>query len=665
MEKFQLLILSIGITVIGLFGLLLLPTQRKSTGSTVLVIINSILTSIPAIYVLNGNVINMALAGSAFFGPVPIRIDALAAWFILIINFTSINGAIYGIGYMKPYEQQKTNISLHWSLYPVFHLSMIWVCMVQHSLAFLFAWEIMSLSSMLLVIFEYQKKNTLKAGVNYLVQMHVGVALLTIAFIWVYASERSFDFRAIGAYFNSHPNVWLFILFFIGFGIKAGFIPFHTWLPQAHPAAPSHISGVMSGVIVKLGIYGIFRVITLVKHDYYLLGEVVIGISLLSGLFGIFNAAVHRNYKKMLAYCTIENIGIIGLGLGLGLMGLATGNNFLVIAGFGGSLLHTLNHSLFKSLLFFSAGSIYQQTHTKNMEKLGGLIKRMPQTAWIFLIGSIAIGGLPPFNGFVSEFILYRGFLEGLKSSDFYFITLMVISIASLAIIGGLSLMAFTKSFGTIFLGSPRTTLPHEPHEVSLMMRIPQFLIIAVMLSIGIYPQFYFTGAIQTVASIFPVNNLASINALPSIIGLISQVGLYSLLFLILIMVVYLVRSGFAKQHPVSYYPTWVCAYTAPNAGMQYTGKSFTKSLAKLLGLIVTEKKKYSEITTSEIFPKNRHYSSYYVDNFSTYINRVTDRMVYAMNYFEFIQNGNIQMYILYGVIFIVLVFLGTLFNFI
>jgi len=665
MENFQFLILSVVITVIGLFGLLLLPARSKSTGSAVLVIINSILSSIPAIFVLNGNVLDISFGGSAFFGSVPIRIDALAAWFILIINFTSINGAIYGIGYMKPYQQQKTNLSLHWSLYPVFHLSMIWVCIVQHSMVFLIAWELMSLSSLLLVIFEYQKKNTLKAGVNYLVQMHVGVAILTMAFIWVYVSEGSFDFQAIGTYFKSHSNIWLFILFFVGFGIKAGFIPLHTWLPQAHPAAPSHISGVMSGVIVKLGIYGIFRVITLVKHDYFLLGELVLGISLLSGLFGIFNAAVQRNFKKMLAYCTIENIGIIGMGMGLGLMGMGNGNNFLVIVGFSGALLHTLNHSLFKSLLFFSAGSIYQQTHTKNMEKLGGLIKHMPKTAWTFLLGSIAIGGLPPFNGFVSEFILYRGFLEGVKSSDFYFITLMIVSIASLAIIGGLSLMAFTKSFGTIFLGSPRTTLAHEPREVSLIMRIPQYLIIVVMLSIGIYPRVYFTGAIQTVVSIFPVINLSNVTALPSIISLISQVGLYSFLFLILIWIVYLVRSGFVRQHSVNYHSTWGCAYTAPNVGMQYTGKSFTKSLAKLIGLTVTEKKNYSEITLAEIFPKDRHYSSYYVDSFATYINKITGRMVYAMNYFQFIQNGKIQMYILYGLIFILVVFLGTLFNFI
>ena len=170
----------------------------------------------------------------------------------------------------------------------------------------------------------------------------------------------------------------------------------HTWLPHAHPAAPSHISGVMSGVIVKMGIYGIFRMITYLKADFLVLGNIILTLSILTGFFGIMNAAVHRDFKKMLAYCTIENIGIIGVGTGIGLIGIEKGQSMLIFFGFGGALLHVLNHSLFKSLLFYSAGSVYSQTHTRDMDKLGGLIRKMPQTAFLFLIGSIAIGGIPP-----------------------------------------------------------------------------------------------------------------------------------------------------------------------------------------------------------------------------------------------------------------------------
>ena len=336
----------------------------------------------------------------------------------------------------------------------------------------------MSISSFLLVIFEHQNKNTIQAGINYFVQMHIGVLFLTAAFIWVYFSTGSFEFSAISKFFSSHSNLWLFLLFFAGFGIKAGFIPLHSWLPQAHPAAPSHISGIMSGVIVKLGIYGILRVVFLLNHDYTVLGEIIIIVSILTGLYGILNASVHRDFKKMLAYCTIENIGIIGIGIGLGLLGMGNGNTLLIVLGFAGALLHTLNHSLFKSLLFFTAGSVYQQTHTRDMEKLGGLIHKMPQSAILFLIGGMAIGGLPPFNGFVSEFILYSAILLGIKSIGISYITLLIFSLAGLALIGGISMLTFTKSFGTIFLGSPRTQLHHQPQEVTIGMRLPQYFIL-------------------------------------------------------------------------------------------------------------------------------------------------------------------------------------------
>ena len=212
----------------------------------------------------------------------------------------------------------------------------------------------------------------------------------------------------------------------------------------------------------------------------------------------------------MLAYCTIENIGIIGIGIGLGLMGIGSGNSVMIILGFAGALLHTLNHSLFKSLLFFTAGSVYQQTHTRDMEKLGGLVHSMPQTAMFFLIGGMAIGGLPPFNGFVSEFLLYSGILLGIKSIGITYITLMIFSLAGLALIGGISMLTFTKSFGTIFLGNPRTHLHQQPREVTLGMRLPQYFILIIMLSIGLFPQFYFSVVNEIVLRFIPVASSGS-----------------------------------------------------------------------------------------------------------------------------------------------------------
>lgn len=661
-----LLFLSFLLLLAGMITIPFLPHPFRAKGNFLFVLVIATITSIPSVKALTGNAVDIEINKTLVFGNISVHIDSLSAWFILIINLTCINGALYGIGYMKQYDQQKANLSMHWVLFLLFQSSMLWVCMVQNGLAFLIVWELMSISSFLLVIFEHQNKATLQAGINYLVQMHIGVLFLASAFIWVYFSEGSFEFSAIEKFFFSNPNLWLFLLFFVGFGIKAGFIPLHSWLPQAHPAAPSHISGVMSGVIVKLGIYGIFRMIFLLKQDYTVIGEIIIILSILTGLYGILNAAVHRDFKKMLAYCTIENIGIIGIGIGLGLMGIGSGNAVMIILGFSGALLHTLNHSLFKSLLFFTAGSVYQQTHTRDMEKLGGLVQPMPQTATFFLIGGLAIGGLPPFNGFVSEFLLYSGLLLGIKSIGITYISLMIFSLAALALIGGISILTFTKAFGTIFLGNSRTQLHHQPREVNLGMRVPQYFILIIMLSISLFPQLYFSAVNEIVFKFIPAASSGKILIPTSLINSMADIGKFAMLFMLVVIFIYLIRKYFLKTHTVLRGPTWGCGYVAPTPRMQYTSKSFSKSLGKLLNFIVLEKKKYKEISANEIFPKERKHTSHYNDLFVTKIfNGIVDRLLFSMNYFQFIQNGKIQLYILYGIFFIVLVFLGTIFNFI
>ncbi len=662
MNTVLLVISSAVIMGIGLILIPLLPARVRSVTNFLFVLLIAVVTSIPAIEALTGNPIDFILSGVSFFSSVSVRIDALSAWFILIINFTCLNGALYGIGYMKPYHEQKSNLALHWVLFLIFQTSMLWVCMLQHGLAFLIAWELMSLSSLLLVIFEHQKKDTLKAGINYMVQMHIGVTFLSIAFVWIYFSQGSFDFHAVADFFNANRNIWLFLLLFIGFGIKAGFIPLHSWLPRAHPAAPSHISGVMSGVIVKMGIYGIIRFALMLKTDLILIGDSLLVLSVLTGIFGILNSAVHRDFKKMLAYCTIENIGIIGIGIALMLIGKGMNNPVLFVLGLSGALLHTLNHSLFKSLLFFSAGSVYQQTHTRDMEKLGGLIHKMPHTATLFLLGSLAIGGLPPLNGFVSEFIIYSGFLEGINTMSLAHTTLMILSMAGLAIIGGLSLHTFTKSFGVIFLGSPREELHHEPEEVSLVMRIPQYMIIGVLFSIGLFPQFYFSTILHLIGSIVPSAQLPEQFAFASTITVISKIGIYSLVFLLLTGLVFFTRNYFTRTRPAIFKTTWGCGYVAPYSKLQYTGKSFSKTLGKLFSFLVIEKKMFKEITPLEIFPETRKHASLYSDFFEGKILfRIKNQLLFGMNYFQFIQNGKTQMYVLYGMFFILLTFLGTL----
>jgi hydrogenase-4 component B len=356
-------------------------------------------------------------------GGTELAIDKLASYFILIINFTVFTGIIYAKGYLKSYENKKQGhqFSIHYFSYLWLYFSMVLVTMVYDGLAFLIVWEFMALSSFLLVIFDSEKEGILKVGLSYLIQMHIGLLFLLVGFVLVGQFTGTASFDSLGDAFasenllnafGSHGNFWLFLIFFVGFGIKAGFIPLHTWLPHAHPAAPSHVSAVMSSVIIKMGVYGILRVILSLQSDMLYVGIFILFISLASGLYGVMMAIVQHDLKRLLAYHSIENIGIIGIGIGLGVIGMATGNSLLAVLGFSGGLLHVLNHSLFKSLLFYTAGSVYTATGTRDINNLGGLIKNMPKTAFFFLLGALAICGLPPFNGFISEFLIYDGLLR-------------------------------------------------------------------------------------------------------------------------------------------------------------------------------------------------------------------------------------------------------------
>ena len=591
--------------------------------------------------------------GGANLGSILFQIDPLSAWFILIINITLINGALYGIGYMSPYASRKNDLSLHWVLFVIFHASMLWVCMLRNSLAFLIAWEIMTLSSLMLVMFDHRKTETSKAGLNYLVQMHIGVTFLAVAFIWMFFATGSFDFQAIATYLSAHTPVWLVVLFFVGFGVKAGFVPFHTWLPHAHPAGPSHVSGVMSGVIVKMGIYGILRIVILLKHGVLETGIALLVISAVTTLYGILNASVHRDIKKMLAFCTSENIGIVGMGIGLALVGKGTGNPLMTTLGFAAALLHILNHSLYKSLLFFATGNIYRQMHSRNMEHFGGLMRLMPQTAVLFLIGALAIGGLPPLNGFVSKFLVYSGFIESFRHQDIALSALLIICTAVLSMAGGVSLLTFTKAFGTIFLGSPRTEHEPCPGEVPFAMRIPLYIIVGIMFAIGFFPRLILEPVFAVIQSFGPGSDFIRPAGM---LNSLTWVGRSSLILFSFIALLYLLRQLITGNRQVETEPTWGCGYIAPAPSMQYTGKSFSKSLAKLFGFITIEGKKYDELKTGSIFPSPRNYSSFYLEFFETrLIDPVLKQFLRIFNYFSFIHNGKIQVYVLYGFFFVII----------
>lgn len=599
--------------------------------------------------------------GQSLFMP-----DRLSLWFLIIVTFIFLVGAWYGRGYLQHYDQRQSQNRLHWLSFVITYIGMVILMCTSNLIIFLLGWEMMAIGSFFAVIFENEKPLVLKSGINYFIQSHIAVLLITAAFCRVYAITDRLDFEAVQTYLSqaSNTEVYIFMLVLVaGFGFKAGLIPFHSWLPHAHPAAPSHVSGVMSGVIVKAGIYGIVRFASLMSGGQTRLGVTILVLGVMSGLYGIVNAAVHRDFKRMLAYCTIENIGIISMGIGVGLIGIGTQSAVLAVLGFTGALLHTLNHALFKALLFFGAGNVYVATHTRNMEELGGLIKMMPHTALIFLIGSIAIGGLPPLSGFVSEFVIYGSFLNGFQVDGLAIPVLMVLSGAILAVIGGISMLTFTKSFGVVFLGTQRMQHHSLVHEVNKQMLYPAYALLVPIIVISLFPTLFFDIAAGISEITFDVNiGAAAAGNIAGFSEIVGQVAQGFLLFVAIIGVVVAIRFKIVKSHSVSVTNTWGCGYAQPIKGIQYTSKSFARTLADLFRSILPTSSRYNALTTEEIFPKDRGQMSSDFDFFEKrIIAPLTNGLISILHKLQFVQNGNLQSYIVYGLGYILLLVASAL----
>jgi NADH:ubiquinone oxidoreductase subunit 5 (subunit L)/multisubunit Na+/H+ antiporter MnhA subunit len=411
----------------------------------------------------------------------------------------------------------------------------------------------------------------------------------------------------------------------------------------------------MSGVIIKIGIYGILRTLLLIKTDYLVTGYVILFISILTGIYGVMLAIIQHNLKRLLAYHSIENIGIIGMGIGLGCIGIGKENNVLTFLGFAGAMLHTLNHSLFKSLLFYGAGNVYQATHTMDIEKLGGIGKRMSHTAFLFLIASLAICGLPPFNGFVSEFLIYNGMFTGLNSFDKTLLSWLVCGLFALALIGGLAMFCFTKAFGLVFLGNPRHHFHDTPKEAGVGKLIPMYAVVLLIIAIALFPKIFISALSKPVA-LFTHNadNKFSPANMPAGEAL-SMIGLCSAGFLLLAGLIYFIRKKLTISRTVEFNITWGCGYNGPVEKMQYTASSFVRAYRKLAEPLLSIRKKKKEI--KEVFPEHGVQETHPYDKVEQwFIDYPLQLLKGFFNRFTFLQNGNLQFYILYGVVFISLV---------
>ncbi len=583
------------------------------------------------------------------FGSFAIEIDALSAFFLLPILVLSGLAAVHGAEYLLAYRDRK-NLGAPWFFYNLLIVSMLLVVVARNAVLFLVAWEVMSLAAFFLLTFEHEKGDVRRAGWTYLVATHMGAAFLLLMFVILGQKAGSFDFDDFGRAAGAISGVasMLFVCAVIGFGTKAGFMPMHvSLLPEAHPAAPSHVSAVMSGAMIKTGIYGLLRVLSFLGAPPAWWGWLLIGIGVFSGVMGILFALAQRDLKRMLAYSSIENVGIITLSLGLGLLGLSHGWPIVAALGLGGGLLHVINHSMFKGLLFLAAGTVQRSSGTLQMDLLGGLLKRIPATGLAFLVAAVAICGLPPLNGFVSEFLVYVGAYKATTTYAAETAVPGLAVIAGLALIGGLAAACFTKAFGTVFLGEPRSEQARLASAPGLAMVLPLVLLMIACLFLGLFGPLMARMVQPVIADIthLPAETVGT-NMAVATQGL-SSVVIVSLGFLLLVLLLAMARARLLAGRSIGQASTWYCGYAKPTARMQYTGSSFAQPLTHLFGAFLRTRVHLDR--PAGLFPKEARLVTETPDVFAENVYRPAfEGTGWVLSKLRWFQHGRVQMYVLY-----------------
>jgi len=484
-------------------------------------------------------------------------IDRLSAFFIFLISTVSFSIMVYSIQYLEHalHDRRKNLVA---SLMNVYVLAMVLMVASSNMLAFIFFWELMAMSSFILVMTEYEKKETEKAGVFYFIMTHLSTAFLLFAFILLYLQSGSLDMQQVRA----EPAVLapVFLALFLGFGIKAGVVPFHKWLPYAHPASPSNISALMSGVMIKVAIYGLIRFVLLLPAELWW-GVLILAAGTVSAILGVIYALKEHDLKRLLAYHSIENIGIILIGFGLYLIFSISGLPDIALLGLAGALFHTLNHALFKSLLFMSAGAVAHSTQTRNIEDMGGLIKRMPATALFFLIGAVSISALPPFNGFVSELMIFQAFFQAYALNSALLKMLLVISLSVFALTSALAAACFVKAFGITFLAQPRSEKAAKAVEAPMLMLAGQAIPAILCIVFGLF-SFQIFGWLGFA---LPIPNMLFIGA-----GLVAA---YFVAWAVL-------RTIASDKERTG--ETWGCGIISQKGYMEYTASGFSEPIVTI-----------------------------------------------------------------------------------
>ncbi|MBC9877845.1 hydrogenase 4 subunit B [Bradyrhizobium sp. INPA01-394B] len=526
------------------------------------------------------------------------RLDALSAFFLVVINLGGLAASLFALGYGR-HEDSPGRVL---PFYPAYLAAMNVVVLANDAFSFLVAWEFMSLTSWAMVVSHHREAENVRAGYVYLLMASFGTLALLLAF-GLLASSAGYDFDAIRA---SHPSAALAsmvaILALVGAGSKAGLVPLHAWLPLAHPAAPSHVSGLMSGVMTKVAVYGFVRIVfDLLPEPVWWWSIVVLLVGGPTATLGVLYALMQRDIKRVLAYSTIENIGIIFTGLGLALAFKAQGLDWVAALAFTAALLHVFNHALFKSLLFFGAGAVLEATGVRDMEKLGGLIHRMPKTAFAVLVGCVAISALPPFNGFVSEWLTFQAILLSPQLPS-WGLKLIIPAVGGLlALAAALAAACFVKLYGISFLGRPRSDVAASAHETDRFSIAAMLALAALCLLAGVLPGLF-------IDALAPVSKTMVGNIMPhqaglqwlTIVPIAESRSSYNGL-LVFLFAAFCGTAAASAIHRLASdrlrrAPAWDCGYPDANPAIQYSASSFSQPIRRVFGSVIFAAREIGEM---------------------------------------------------------------------
>jgi len=594
--------------------------------------------------------------------------DALAGFFSLALAILAGTVSIYSFGYLKQFEGRR-NIGLFGFFFHLLLLSLAITFVAANAFLFLIAWEVMALVSAGLVAFYHEESGSRRAGLLYIIMAHVDAGCLLLGFALLIQASGSAEFASFhgaAAQLSSGRQAAAFVLFFLGFGIKAGVIPFHIWLPAAHPVAPSNISALLSGIVIKTGIYGMARIfLDSLGGVPSWAGLVVLIVGVVSAVLGVLYALMEHDLKRLLAYHSIENIGIILMGLGAALIFRVAGHPLLAGVALIAAMFHTLNHAIFKCLLFLGAGSVLHSTGTRNMEEMGGLIRPMPVTSFCFLIGAVAISGLPPLNGFVSEWLTYQSLLAGFGATGGLTRILFPLAGSMLALTAALAAACFVKAFAITFLALPRSSASSDAHEAPRSMLVGMGILTTACLALGLGVTWFlpvFNAMTQQLLGQRVVANLITgggfvLSAGTPRGGTVSTAFIAVGLLVLLLPATLLVSMGtrrFGRKHG----PVWDCGLPGLSEENEYTATAFSKALRMIFSVLYKPRREIQAVfDISPYFPKEIRFESEIEPTFEKRLYDPLQEFIFRFSSrMRTIQAGSIHVYLAY--IFVTLVLL-------